>query len=180
MRVEAGDDFWETGLRQSSKTLLMICAVLLAFLIGVYFVERKDHRPEFTAQDAHRMLTEMAEAFERGSVKGTLAYVAEDAQIAGRRLERIEALLQQAFRYLQQPKVEVKEEQFTRHGDTADLHCHVTVRDMAGGASAVEYSQRIYFTIKRREIPRLWGLMTIYDWKITHVDAPNVPFGMTL
>jgi hypothetical protein len=153
--------------------------VLLVYLVTVFVSVSRTSKPDFTPADATDMLNRLGHAFASSSVEGVLSFAAPDAKVAGRNLEEIRKLLHRAYGALRDPRVEFRHVEFERqNGETVVLHFDATVVDRApggfGGGDAV-YSQRMGFTVKRIEVPRLGGLMKTYDWKITNVDAPNLP-----
>jgi hypothetical protein len=168
----------EGAVRRSSKIILAICGFILAFLISIYAPILYASKPEYTEKDAHEMLAKMVRAFEGESVEGVLSFVAPDAKVAGRDLERIRALLHQAFRYIRNGHVQYSKLFFSRSGETVTLRFDVHVVDLPPGSTdggETLYSQTTGFTVKRIPSNHLLGLLTTYDWKITNVDAPNLP-----
>jgi hypothetical protein len=166
-------------MKKSSIIILAVCAFLLIFLVMVYIPLRGMSQENFTQQDAEQMVAKMAEAFEDKSSARLLSYVSPDANVAGRNLENIHRLLQQYFSVLKNPKVNVSNTDFNKEGETAQIRADVAVKDEGASADpAASYRGRIGFTIKRVPEPHLLGLMTIYRWKITEVDAPNIPTGL--
>lgn len=160
-------------MRRSSKIILALCGVLVFLLVGSYWPIIQASRPNFTEQDARQMLTKMATAFEDESVSKVLAYVYPDAKVAGRDLERIRALMHRAFRYMERPKVELRNMTYQRQGDTVRLRFYVTVLELATNQTL--YSESMGFLVKRRAIPQMLGLFHTYEWKIADVDAPHLP-----
>jgi hypothetical protein len=76
--------------------------------------------------------------------------------------------------------VEFQDVQYEKNGETVNLRFRVRVTD-AGGAPlpGIEmiYNEPVGFEVKRISVPHLLGLVRTYDWKITKVDAPNIPDG---
>jgi hypothetical protein len=165
-------------MRRTSKIVLGICFVLLVVLVTLFVQYRMESQPDLSERDARVMLDRISEAFQRGSAERVLSFAAPDAKVAGRDLEEIRSLLQRGFRYMKNPELTYKNFQYSRRGETVNLRFDVHVKQSPDGhpASAESiYLARIGFTVRRIKIPKLLGLMRTYEWKISDVDAPNMP-----
>jgi hypothetical protein len=165
-------------MQRSSKIALGVCFVLLVGLVTLFVQYRMESQPDLSEQDARLMLDRLAEAFARGSTERVLSFAAPDAKVAGRDLEEIRSLLQRGFRYMKNPELTYKNFQYVRRGETVHLRFDVHVKQSPDGQAANAesiYLARIGFTVRRIEIPRMLGLMRTYEWKISDVDAPNMP-----
>lgn len=166
-------------MQKSSKIILLVCGILLIYLVTVIYSYKSQSQPEFEQEDAAHMMTALGKAFMSSSTEGVLSFAAPDAKVAGRDLEEMRGLLQRAFRAMKNPQVDFSELTFSRTGLEANLRVKANVRDAGEGGyhpGEILYSAPMGFQVKRIETARLGGLLTTYEWKITDVDAPNVPF----
>jgi hypothetical protein len=165
-------------MRRSSIFILGAVAFLIAFAAMVAIPLSRQSMPEITQKDAEQILEGLGNAFEKESVGGVTSYAAEDADIAGRRLEQIRQLLQAAFRNMKDPQVRWSEFNFTRErGNRATIHATVNVADAAPGADPQTTfgPARVEFVLERRTYPQMLGLMQVHKWKITQAAIPNLP-----
>jgi hypothetical protein len=166
-------------MKRSSLVALIVCGILLVYLGTVYFSVQSQSRPNFTQQDAVAFLDRLARAFDASSTEGVLAFAAPDAKVAGRDLDNIRQLLHQAFAAMKQPHVQFSNLSFDKRDETtAYLRFDASVVDNGPGGYASGsnlYSARMGFTVRRILMPKLWGLMHVYEWKVTDVDAPHLP-----
>jgi len=166
-------------MRRSSIIILGVCLFILVFLAMVYIPLRGQSKPEMTQEDAVKMLNDLGDAFQRESSSAVLSFASPDAKVAGRDLDNIRALLNQAFRAMKNPKVEWENVAFTHEGAEVHITAKVTVKDLGeGSAGSVPYSANMGFKLERRAEPHLFGLVQVYTWKIVDVDAPNLPTGL--
>src|SRR4051794_31320737 len=93
-------------MRRSSMIILGVCLFLLILLVMIYVPLHNQSKPEMTQEDAVKMLNDLGDAFQRGSASGVLSFASPDAKVAGRDLDNIRTLLNQAFRAMKNPKVE--------------------------------------------------------------------------
>jgi hypothetical protein len=166
-------------MRRSSIIILGVCLFLLILLVMIYVPLRSQSKPEMTQQDAEKMLNDLGDAFQRESSSAVLSFASPDAKVAGRDLENIRSLLNQAFHAMKNPKVEWENVAFSHEGAEVHVTAKVTVKDLGeGSAGAVPYTANMGFKLERRAEPHLFGLVQVYSWKIVDVDAPNLPTGL--
>lgn len=166
-------------MKRSSLVALIVCGILLVYLGTVYFSVQSQSKPNFTQQDAVAFLNRLAQAFDSSSTEGVLSFAAPDAKVAGRDLDDIRQLLHRGFAAMKEPHVQFANLSFEKRDETtAYLRFDAQVVDKGpGGYAGGEniYSQRMGFTVRRILMPKLWGLMHVYEWRVTDVDAPHLP-----
>ena len=166
-------------MRQSSKILLVICGVLLIYIVTLIVSVQRASLPEFGPEDATAMMNRLASAFDSSSTEAVLSFAAPDAKVAGRQLDDIRDLLHRAFGAMKSPHVEISDLHYDKQGETkVNLSCYAKVTDQSpngyqGGGT--QYEAHMGLVVQRIQVPRLWGLLSSYDWKITDVDAPHLP-----
>jgi hypothetical protein len=166
-------------MRRSSIIILGVCLFLLILLVMIYVPLHNQSKPELTQQDAEKMLRDLGDAFQRESSSAVLSFASPDAKVAGRDLENIRTLLNQAFHAMKDPKVEWENVALNREGPEVHVTAKVTVKDLGdGSAGSVPYSSNMGFKLERRAEPHLFGLVQVYTWKIVDVDAPHLPSGL--
>ncbi len=171
-------DFTGGGMRRSSKVVLAVAGLLALVLFAVYYPILASSQPEFTAQDARALLDDLSSALARKNEAAVLGHVAPDAVIAGHRVPEIRRLLRQAFASVRNLKVEFGVLAYKHSGDMVVLDVSVTAgegNEQGKGVDEIYYSGPISFLLERRAVPHLFGLFTTYEWRITRLDAPNVP-----
>lgn len=166
-------------MKRSSIVALCVMAAVVIYLATAYIGLRSVSKPDLTQADAVNLLNSIGTAFDSKSVDGVLSFAAPDAKVAGKELTEIHSLLHQGFGAMKSPHVEFSNVEFLKRDErTAVLHFDAQVHDRdqggyAGGGPA--YSGRMGFVVKRLEIPRFGGFFTSYEWKVSDVDAPNLP-----
>jgi hypothetical protein len=159
-------------MQKRSKIILIACLVILAYLVAIAIPIHNMSRPDFSQDEARDMLENVANAFMDENTGKLLSYAHPDVKLAEKQLKDIKVLLNQAFRNLSQPEVVISNLEYKRYGPSVDVDADVMVRDASAGDV---YKRRVRFVIKRRGVPHFLGLMTVYEWKIASVAAPDVP-----
>lgn len=166
-------------MKRSSLIALIVCGILLVYLGTVFFSIQSQSRPDFALKDATEFLERLALAFDSGSTEGVLSFAAPDAKVAGRDLDDIRRLLRRGFAAMKEPHVQFANLNLDKRDEsTAYLRFDAQVVDKSPSgyaAGSTIYSQRMGFTVKRILMPKLGGLMHVYEWKVTDVDAPSLP-----
>jgi hypothetical protein len=171
-------------MKRSSLIALIVCGILLVYLGTVYYSVSSQSKPDFTQQDAQAFLNRLAQAFDSGSTEGVLSFAAPDANVAGKTLDDTRQLLHRGMAAMKEPHVEFTNLTYQKRDDTTvNLRFDVQVTDKSPSgyaAGQVIHAERMGFVVKRILMPKLGGLMKVYEWKVTDVDAPNLPFDKAL
>ena len=163
-------------MRRESKIILIVCGVLAVVLFAVYYPLLSDSQPDFSRKDSEQMLGRLSNAFERKNVNDVLSFAFPDATVAGRNLKAINDMLVKGFAQTRDLQVRFDNVDYQREGDKVLVGAKVSAGERSQGASGTDYySQSIRFTLRRRATPLVFGLLHRYEWKITDVDAPNLP-----
>ncbi len=160
-------------MKTSSKVMLIASFCILVVLGASYYQLVSTSMPELTRQQANDILTDLSESFKLGKVSKIMAYAAPDARIGGRTKRQIESLLAHGMQYVKEPEVRFTDVIYTRDGEKVTLNMKVTVRDLS--TKETLYASMVSMTLTRRATVYAGGLVTVYEWKVTNVDAPNIP-----
>lgn len=159
-------------MRKSSKILLVICGALLVTAVATYFDVQSQSKPDFTRQDAATFLSNLAKALMEEKTNTVMNYHFPDAVVAGRHLQTIRDALQRGFSYVRDLKVDFRNLRYTRQGEQVILTTEVTASDETTVGQI--YQQEVTIRLERRLVPK-YRIFSAYEWKITNIEAPNIP-----
>ena len=165
-------------MKKSSKMMLIACGVIAVLLAAFFIPVLTDTQPELTQKDAEKMLERMSDAFYRKNDRDVISFAFDDAKVAGRTLQTMHEYLKRAFVNVKDLDVHFTDMRYKRDGERVKLDTFVTASDKnrsTGQAGETYYRQPVTFTVDRRAYPHLLGLVYTFEWKISQVEAPNLP-----
>jgi hypothetical protein len=165
-------------MKRSSKMMLIACGLIVVLLAAVYIPILSETQPQLTEKGASEMLGRLADAFYRKNASDVVSFAADDAKVAGRTLQTMHDYLKRAFANTKDLDVRFTDLRYSRQGETVTLDTFVTASEKQANSQqpgAELYHHPVSFTVKRRAMPHMFGLFNTYEWKITNVEAPNIP-----
>ena len=166
-------------MQKSSKIALAVAGILAFVLAAVYIPILIESKTEFNESDGREMLKKLATTLQNESADKAVSFAWEDADVAGRTLKQIHALLKRGFAFSRNLAVSFGDLRFNKLSEDAVVMnvngIGAEVSPQSGQVSDTYYSQPVVFTVTRRTNPHLLGLFKTYEWKIGKVEAPNLP-----
>lgn len=165
-------------MKKSSKIMLIACGVIAVSLAAYYIPVLTDTQPQMSEHDAAQMLERLSDAFYRKNDRDVISFAFDDAKVAGQKLQTMHEYLKKAFVNVRDLDVRFSDMRYSRDGERVKLDTFVTATDKSrstGQTGETYYRQPVTFTVDRRAYPHLLGLVYTFEWKISEVEAPNLP-----
>lgn len=164
-------------MKKSSMIALGAVGLLSVLLIIAYLASRS--APEqITKEQAMAMLGEMKSAVERKNVNVIMDAVAPnpDGKYADMTREQLRMVLGRAFQGSGDLTPQISKVSFDGGNQEATLAFDLSVQNRREGMTAEDYKGHITLSLRRVEVPVMFGAAKALDWRITKAEStgPNM------